>query len=1292
MRPNRKLFTVIFLIIIGQANAQWRDSISSAMPSPNAMSLGLYGEMPVSYFTGIPDITIPLYEVKGNKINLPISLNYHASGLRPEVHPSWVGNGWSLSAGGLITRKVNGMSDEYNRLGQDGKLGYYFNHNNLNNSSWDTPPSITTYPPDSYQESPPYGNSPNEDADTEPDEFDFNFLGFSGKFFLDQTGQWQVQCDKFLKVIFDPADFVAPFFTTISGTYNPNNISPTFGKFTIEDEYGNKYIFGSKDANNTAIEFSDVMIPSSADGFAATLTATSWYLSQIISADGVETINLNYERGPLTSQLSFSSLWGGYQQPTTGNSFPNMNNFYPGCTTNISATGLSGWVTFPVYLIDITMPNNNLEIDFNKSKSNELAYVDDLSSNDDYIKLYTATPSSPDYHKSFSEFSSNFPSEYCIDVPITNVIPYYVTNRPSPTDYNYSDRFIWLKLDGIKVKNSATGNDIRFIDFNYLNTPTKRLQLLSLNVSDNTDQPVQKYSFSYNQTPLPAYLATFTDHWGFNNNIPLSFSVDPSKDFYNYRVPDPTGIQTQAEILTSIKYPTGGTTKFVYEPNTYSSVVYRDPVSLYNKGTLATKEAGIGGGVRIRQIINSDGFGGSTTKTFYYVTGYKAGIDASTLPSSGVLDTKPVYSFMNTGTFNGATTTYNIISSTSIIPTTSNSAGTLIGYSSVIEQNSNGSYSLYEYSNQDNSLYTDQPPLGVVYTLTMTSFPCTSLYFERGRLLHKADFTVNSDNTQYLTSEKYISYSNPSTLTSANALYNTFIILCQTIVPRTRAAYLMYSFPFLPTTETTKVYNSDGSGTSITTTSTLSYDQYKNVVQQQMTNSKGQSEITSYSYPNSFSSTDPSNPYSMMVDMNNVSTPIEKKVTVNGNLTGAQLHTYKAIGPSKIYNDGIYNFETSTPVSPNSVTTTSFLNMGSGKLSFDTRYTQVAGINYDPAGNVSSITKTGNDATAYLWEYNQELPVAKVSNANNIYASGTSNNAAVQATSKIYVPFALNNYVNNNITVGASGTVTLAFAYNNPYVSGSSQLAWSLIGVSQYYSGTLCSATATSSTNCGSQASTAVLNNIPPGNYTLQLDLISCSGFQNYYGYYVSVTCPVKPYAIINAQNDIAYNSFEYSTALDLNYGTGNWSGIVFSNIKSGASVTGNKYYLLTGSTLTKTALNSTQSYVVSYWSDNGPYSISGSQSTTTGATLNTENWKYYEHLVSGVSAVNVTGSGDIDELRIYPKGALMSTSTYTPLVGMTSECDNNNKITYYEYDSFNRLILIKDQDNNILKEFKYNY
>ena len=173
------------------------------------------------------------------------------------------------------------------------------------------------------------------------------------------------------------------------------------------------------------------------------------------------------------------------------------------------------------------------------------------------------------------------------------------------------------------------------------------------------------------------------------------------------------------------------------------------------------------------------------------------------------------------------------------------------------------------------------------------------------------------------------------------------------------------------------------------------------------------------------------------------------------------------------------------------------------------------------------------------------------------------------------------------------------------------------------------------------------------------------------------------------SSKNVAYTSFE---ELVINNNSiiedvGNWS-IYPAAIQANNAVTGAKAYDLTNKPIQSGSLNMSNAYTVSYWSISGAKNVNNTPFVT-GKTVN--GWRYYEHTVNNASNITVTGTGFIDELRLYPTSAQITTYTYEPLIGITSICDNNSKIIYYEYDVFNQLKFIRDQDKNIIKAFEFN-
>jgi YD repeat-containing protein len=158
-------------------------------PSPEAAALAKYADIPISLYSGTPQIAIPLYELQERELTLPIALSYHASGHKVETLASRVGMGWVLEAGGVITRTImGGWPDEFSTGG--------FYHQQEQHGIADF--ALGNQPAD--QQFAWYDAMANGCMDIEPDIFYFNFGGYTGKFMFNWDGQIEIASGSDLKI------------------------------------------------------------------------------------------------------------------------------------------------------------------------------------------------------------------------------------------------------------------------------------------------------------------------------------------------------------------------------------------------------------------------------------------------------------------------------------------------------------------------------------------------------------------------------------------------------------------------------------------------------------------------------------------------------------------------------------------------------------------------------------------------------------------------------------------------------------------------------------------------------------------------------------------------------------------------------------------------------------------------------------------------------------------------------------------------------------------------------------
>lgn len=168
------------------------------------------------------------------------------------------------------------------------------------------------------------------------------------------------------------------------------------------------------------------------------------------------------------------------------------------------------------------------------------------------------------------------------------------------------------------------------------------------------------------------------------------------------------------------------------------------------------------------------------------------------------------------------------------------------------------------------------------------------------------------------------------------------------------------------------------------------------------------------------------------------------------------------------------------------------------------------------------------------------------------------------------------------------------------------------------------------------------------------------------------------------AEIEVAATSFESN-------GTGNWTFTGGTIVNDATAPTGQKVYNL--GSLNKASLNSSKTYTLSYAYKNGSsITVTGGTNGTPVSTPGTNGWTTVTIPISSATTITITGTGYIDEVRIYPSSAQINTLTYDPLRGATSATDANFNTKYFEYDALGRLKNVRDNERYLLSTYRYNY
>lgn len=476
--------------------------------NPNVASLFKSTITPVNEYSGLANVSIPLYTVTEGTITLPLSLSYNNSGIRVSEESGIVGLGWTLNIGGAITRMVNGNDDF-----TTSSFGY------LQHGKQYPDPYI--FPePDAYFDPIQYGliNSNSEckflvngiltyfdpvirqyyqDYDFLPDVFYYSFNGYSGSFVLDSNAHAVLMKKEGLKILVDRS----------AGSQSV--------KFTITTEDGTIYEFNKTEFTNF----------STMSGY-----TSSWYLSKITDISGKH-IDFVYEKKENIVPLRSFTQNFEIDQCLTQNCLNVAANFkeYAGPYTTIEGIYLSE-ILFNTGKVKLNYSNYNVRTDIKGYYLNSIEIKDNTNN---IVKRH-------DFNYSYFGNSSS------------GGVKSLAQGDYSQSIYSLSSEShlnLRLRLDSV-TEDSTKTHSFEYNKIGYNNPVPNKTTL---------DQDYWGFYNGANNTRsfIPSVNSNISGYQG-------SFFVAANRV--------PSDVHAKLFSLNKITYPTKGSTVFEYQTNTFGEI------------------------------------------------------------------------------------------------------------------------------------------------------------------------------------------------------------------------------------------------------------------------------------------------------------------------------------------------------------------------------------------------------------------------------------------------------------------------------------------------------------------------------------------------------------------------------------------------------------------------------------------------------------------------------------------------------------------------------------------------
>jgi YD repeat-containing protein len=1212
-----------------------------SFPSPTAASLGVFGEHEVSLFTGSPKVSVPIAELKEGRLTLPIELQYRADGVKVDEHPGWVGSNWSLSSGGMITRVVKGLPDEFHLQMQGGDYpayGFTFMGPFITGPNWSDPTTIKEFALSQNDDGSYHGIW----TDTEPDEFIVNVPGLSGKFYLKPASIW-----------FDSPNGGANYTNDLIMVGNPNVMismevayecrdedfdqSCGIRSYVTQDDFGiydikykSEFITGFKlitpdavytfgEFRNPAIEnpFQMTNAETSVDFFSKAFmgeTVDTWYVKSI-EVDNLagrtpihDKIDFEYEHlDPIASfsrsiTASKESGTSTYKNFLLGWLFGNSNS---ASSTSIS-TNYSGRIIWPVYLKKIS--TRTQEVEFTKSVTVEKRYnfegvVSHLASvihegAGGYSTIYTPAP------LNYGSYVENPQFLFTNEVLDEISVPSSYFGRPEVYkifrwDMNADNQYTCGQYDnnGNCILYDIANPIPQYIDFSTF----KWHQLDKITIKEKGSSNQKAFEFSYSANP--------------NEQLRL-LRVRESDNQGKYLPPFLFEYENYDNTLTSAgesRQQAGNTRKL---PNYLSYTADHwgyyngadDPASSKNSFIINfDDEATLGAGFyNFRNPDPNYLYSGILNKVTYPTGGY------SSFYYEPHSCTKMV-SRANDGTF----------SLTALA-----SPRTLGGLrvKKIETFNDNGSVARKkEYQYEEGILGGDAQYLWKDYEIDMYYFDVPARNYKK------------STNITKYTSSRFMTHSVLPMSTTSMGGYIGYgkVIEKETGIGRTEYYFTNHGDAITGAAEylDEKYLNTINLGAKTRYTPFNSIEMKRGLLKRievyNESNLKVRQEV------NTFKLNTPGvdREFVHAMEIHRLSTPLcGTCVAIEGTAYKNYIYSF-LIGSTEVsvYDNGANPVVTTTTYNYNFLDLVSTKSVkGSDGKTYSTKYRYRT----DVINTQITTSPTDEEALAILKMVTFDAALTPVVFKTNapIEIIESADGRFYRATLQTFKEFPVSGYT--------EPTNILPFA-NSQYEVTEGRISYTEFMINS-------NGTITKDINLKPFSTTSDYEGYSgnPREFRFDNDLTT-----SYVWGYES-TLPIAK--VENAsRNQILYTSFE-----DLSSGFS-------TTAKTGSKSKSGTYTVV---------IPSAGTYKLTYWRKSG-----------TGAWLLTET--------NISSNITIGGSGIlVDEVRLHPASAMMTSYTYQPMFGVTSMTDPNNKITYYEYDSFGRLKTVRDGDMNILKQYDYNY